>query len=159
MDNIRFYDNELDAAYVRQIFLKESSYVHLKFDDDFKDSAGSNHGSQTGGVTFKSGMENRAASLDMYNNSYIEFGNSTTDPRLTNGVYKDFSISMWVKSYNQATSSNANCYIGKHTRYRRESISFRILERGIENSDKESGCNSYDSSRAHFMDSLFDLRL
>jgi len=66
VDNVRFYDNELDAAYVRQIFLKESSYVHLKFDDDFNDSVGSNHGTQTGGVTFKSGLENRAASLNLY---------------------------------------------------------------------------------------------
>jgi hypothetical protein len=114
MDNVRFYDNELDAAYVRQIFLKESSYVHLKFDDDFNDSIGSNHGTQAGGVLFEKGMENRSAWLDGYDD-YIEFGNSTTDPRLTNGVYKDFSMSIWVKSHSPATTTNNNCYIGKHT--------------------------------------------
>ncbi|MGI6394480.1 MAG: LamG-like jellyroll fold domain-containing protein [bacterium] len=114
MDNVRFYDNELDAAYVRQIFLKESSYVHLKFDDDFKDSVGSNHGTRTGGVLFKKGLENRSAWLDGYN-GYIEFGSSTTDPRLVNGVYKDFSMSIWVKSHSSATTTDNNCYIGKHT--------------------------------------------
>ncbi|HPA57936.1 MAG TPA: LamG domain-containing protein, partial [bacterium] len=114
MDNVRFYDNELDAAYVRQIFLKESSYVHLKFDDDFNDSVGSNHGTQTGGVLFKEGLENKSAWMDGYND-YIEFGSSTTDPRLTNGVYKDFSMSIWVKSHSSATTTDNNCYIGKHT--------------------------------------------
>ena len=87
MDNVRFYDNELDDDYVKQIYLKESSMVHLALDDNYEDSAGSYDGWQNNGVVFKSGMENRAASLDGYND-YIEFGTPTTDPRLTSGSYK-----------------------------------------------------------------------
>ncbi len=113
MDNVRFYDNELDADYVKQIYLKESSMVHLALDDNYEDSAGSYDGWQNNGVVFKSGMENRAASLDGYND-YIEFGTPTTDPRLISGSYKYYSISLWVKSNSAATTSNNNCYIGKH---------------------------------------------
>jgi len=113
MDNLRFYDKVLTAEEVKQIYVKESSTVHLAFDDDYDDSAGSYDGTQTGGVIFKSGLENRLAYLDG-SNDYIEFGTATTDPRGTNGSYKDYSISMWVKSNTAATSSNNNSYIGKH---------------------------------------------
>ncbi len=109
IDNIRFYDNELDADSVNQIFLKESSMLHLALDNNFEDSIGNNNGSQTGGVQFEKGMENRSASLDGIND-YIEFGTNATDPRGVNGNYKDYSISIWVKS----DAVGTNCYIGKH---------------------------------------------
>lgn len=84
IDNLRFYDKVLTIEEVKQIYTKESSMVHLAFDDNFEDSAGSYDGNQTGGVIFKSGWENRSAYLDG-SNDYIEFGTATTDPRGTNG--------------------------------------------------------------------------
>lgn len=113
MDNIRFYDTEIDANYVQQIYLKESSLVHYTFDDNLEDSGPNGYdGTNAGDAGFDFGMENRSLSLDGSYYSFAELGNF--DPRGNDGV-NGFSISMWVKSDVQATSSENNCYIGKHT--------------------------------------------
>ena len=113
MDNIRFYDKVITAEEVMQIYAKESSDLHLKFDDDYEDRVGSADGSPSNtGVDFIEGMENRAIDLSgsSSDNEYVEFGTNATDPRGTNGSYKDYSISLWVKS----DAVGTNCYIGKH---------------------------------------------
>ncbi len=111
MDSVRFYNTKLSEEEVKEIYNKESSILHLNFDNNFLDDRDEADGTQTGGVVFKEGMENRAAYFDGVND-YVEFGTGTTDPRNSAGRY---SISLWVKSDQQATSSNNNSYIGKHT--------------------------------------------
>ncbi len=111
MDNVRFYNEQLDATEIRGIYNSESAKIYLPFDVDFDDISSYLNGSQTGGVTFRAGINNNSAYFDGVND-YVEFGTGTTDPRNNNGEY---SISLWVASYESAGSSNNNSYIGKHT--------------------------------------------
>ena len=111
MDDIRIYDWNITADEVREIYYKEAAAIHLRMDDSFNSSsAGYIPGNQAGGAFFKQGMENRSVYLDGIND-YVQFGYGTTDPRSSGTKY---TISMWIKSDAQATSSNNNAYIAKH---------------------------------------------
>ncbi|MBO4441574.1 LamG domain-containing protein, partial [bacterium] len=116
MDNVRIYDWNITADEVREIYLKERAFLHLKFDNDLKDAVDTSRiGTQTGGVSFKQGMENRSVYFDGVND-YVEIGNGLMDPRLwTNSTTSSYSFSLWVKSHSSATTSNNNSYIGKHS--------------------------------------------
>ena len=111
MDDVRIYDWNITADEVKEIYYKEAASLHLRMDDTFNSSAaGSISGSGVSGTTFKQGMENRSAYFDGVND-YVQFGSGTTDPRNSGTKY---TISMWVKSDEQASSSNNNAYIAKH---------------------------------------------
>ena len=114
MDDVRIYDWNITADEVKEIYYKEAAKIHLKMDDTFNASAGSIFGYGFGGATFKQGMENRSAYFDGVND-YVKFGTGLTDPRGSASTTKKYTISMWVKSDEQATSSNNNTYIAKHT--------------------------------------------
>ena len=116
MDSVRIYDWDITADEVREIYLKERAFLHLKFDNDLKDAVDTSRiGTQTGGVSFKQGMENRSVYFDGVND-YVEIGNGLMDPRLwTNSTTSSYSLSLWVKSHSSATTSNNNSYIGKHS--------------------------------------------
>ena len=110
MDSVRIYDWNITANEVQELYVKESAKLHLKLDDTFNDSIGTVTGNQSGGVTFKQGMENRSAYFDG-SNDYVSFGTGTTKPNGLSG----YSISLWVKSNAKATASNNNAYIVKQT--------------------------------------------
>lgn len=114
MDDLRIYDWDITADEVKEIYYKEAAKIHLTMDDTFNASAGSISGTGFGGATFKQGMENRSAYFDGVND-YVQFGSGLTDPRGSSSTTKKYTISMWVKSDEQATSSNNNTYIAKHT--------------------------------------------
>ncbi|MBR6245598.1 LamG domain-containing protein [bacterium] len=123
MDNVRIYDWNITADEVKEIYFKESAKLHLNMDDTLNDSAGTVTGSQTGGVIFKQGMENRSAYFDGVDD-YVNFGTGTTDPRDSGTTTKKYSISMWVKSDAQASSTNNNAYLVKHTESRADVFRF-----------------------------------
>ena len=114
MDNVRLYSWNITADEVKEIYLKESAKLHLKMDETVNDSAGSVTGSRMNGALFKQGMENQSVYFDGVND-YVKFGTGTTDPRSLGILAKNYSISLWVKSDSQASSSNNNAYIAKHT--------------------------------------------
>ena len=114
MDNVRIYDWNITADEVKEIYYKEASGIYLKMDDSFNSSVGSVTGSQVGGTTFKQGMENRSAYFDGVDD-YVKFGDGTTDPRSSGTTTRTYSVSMWVKSDEAATSSNNNAYLVKQT--------------------------------------------
>ncbi|MBP5434551.1 LamG domain-containing protein [bacterium] len=123
MDNVHIYDWNITADEVKEIYFKESAKLHLNMDDTLNDSAGTVTGSQTGGVIFKQGMENRSAYFDGVDD-YVNFGTGTTDPRDSGTTTKKYSISMWVKSDAQASSTNNNAYLVKHTESRADVFRF-----------------------------------
>jgi hypothetical protein len=86
--------------------------THLKFENDFEDNYGDNNGKNKNDpydVSFGEGREGVGIYFD--GNDYVEIGKGDFDPR---GAENSYSISLWVKSTEAATSSNANSYIGKH---------------------------------------------
>ena len=113
MDDVRIYDWNITADEVKEIYYKEAAKIHLKMDDTFNASAGSISGSGVGGTVFKQGMENRSAYFDGVND-YVQFGYGVTDPRGSGTTTRKYTISLWVKSDAQASSSNNNSYIAKH---------------------------------------------
>lgn len=113
MDDVRIYDWNITADEVKEIYYKEAAKIHLKMDDTFNASAGSVFGYGFGGATFKQGMENRSAYFDGVND-YVKFGTGLTDPRGSGTTTRKYTISLWVKSDAQASSSNNNSYIAKH---------------------------------------------
>lgn len=113
MDDVRIYDWNITADEVREIYYKEAAKIHLKMDNTFNATAGSISGSQVGGAFFKQGMENQSAYFDGVDD-YVKFGSGVTDPRGSGTTTRKYTISMWVKSNEQATSSNNNAYIAKH---------------------------------------------
>ena len=113
MDNVRIYDWNITADEVKEIYYKEAPSVHLSMDDTFDSSVGSITGNQVGGAYFKQGMENQSAYFDGVDD-YVKFGSGATDPRGSGTTTRKYTISMWVKSNEQATSSNNNAYIAKH---------------------------------------------
>ena len=113
MDDVRIYDWNITADEVKEIYYKEFANLHLKMDDSVNDSAGSVTGSLFGDSVYKHGMENRSVYLDG-SGDYVSFGTGTTDPRSSGTTTRAYTISLWVKSDAQATSSNNNAYIAKH---------------------------------------------
>ncbi len=113
MDNVRIYDWNITADEVKEIYYKEAASLHLSMDDTFDSSVGSITGNQVGGAYFKQGMENQSAYFDGVDD-YVKFGSGATDPRGSGTTTRKYTISMWVKSNEQATSSNNNAYIAKH---------------------------------------------
>ncbi len=114
MDNVRIYDWNITADEAKEIYYKELPSLHLKMDDSFKSSVGSITGTAGGGTAFKQGMENRAAYFDGVDD-YVKFGSGTTDPRSSGTTTRKYTISIWVKSDEAASSSNNNAYIVKQT--------------------------------------------
>lgn len=114
IDNVRIYDLNITADEVQEIYYKEVSGIHLKMDDSFNSSVGSETGTAGGGTAFKQGMENRSAYFDGVDD-YVKFGDGTTDPRSSGATTRKYSVSMWVKSDETATSSNNNAYVVKQT--------------------------------------------
>lgn len=110
MDDVRIYDWNITADEVKEIYYKEAAKIHLTMDNTFNATAGSIPGTQVGGAFFKQGMENQSVYFDGVDD-YVSFGYGVTDPRTSGTKY---TISMWVKSNEQATSSNNNAYIAKH---------------------------------------------
>ncbi|MBQ3368696.1 LamG domain-containing protein [bacterium] len=113
MDDVRIYDWNITPDEVKEIYYKEAAKIHLTMDNTFNASAGSISGSQVGGTYFKQGMENQSAYFDGVDD-YVKFGSGVTDPRGSGTTTRKYTISMWVKSNEQATSSNNNAYIAKH---------------------------------------------
>ena len=114
IDNVRIYDWNITADEVKEIYFKEASGIYLKMDDSFNSSVGSETGTAGGGTAFKQGMENRSAYFDGVDD-YVKFGDGTTDPRSSGTTTRTYSVSMWVKSDEAATSSNNNAYLVKQT--------------------------------------------
>ncbi|MBP5202355.1 LamG domain-containing protein, partial [bacterium] len=85
--------------------------THLEFENSLEDSVGDNNGTFYGSnsTTYQVGRNGKAL-LFNGTSDYLEFGKNF-DPRY-NGHY---SISMWVLSQEQASSTNNNCYISRHT--------------------------------------------
>jgi hypothetical protein len=77
---------------VTQIYIKESAYLHLKFDDDYEDRVAGNDGiphfnsAYSSGVDFIEGMENRAIDLSgsSSDNEYVE-------------LFSQFIITTWIR--------------------------------------------------------------
>lgn len=86
--------------------------THLEFEDSLEDGVGDNNGTFKGSnsATYQTGRNGKALVFNGTSN-YLEFGKGDFDPR-SGGRY---SISMWVLSQEQASSTNNNSYIGKHT--------------------------------------------
>ena len=114
MDNVRIYDWNITADEVKEIYFKEASGIYLKMDGSFNSSVGSVTGTAGGGTAFKQGRENRSAYFDGVDD-YVKFGDGTTDPRSSGTTTRTYSVSMWVKSDEAASSSNNNAYLVKQT--------------------------------------------
>ncbi|MBO4441728.1 hypothetical protein J5834_06380, partial [bacterium] len=86
--------------------------THFEFEDSLEDSVGDNNGVLQGSnsATYQAGKNGKALVFNGTSN-YLEFGKGDFNPRYS-GRY---SISMWVYSTEQASATNDNCYIGKHT--------------------------------------------
>ena len=85
--------------------------THFEFEDSLEDSVGDNDGVLRGLalLTYQTGRNGKALLFDGVN-GYLEFGKGNFDPRYEGS----YSISMWVLSTAQASSTNNNAYIGKH---------------------------------------------
>ncbi len=87
--------------------------THLEFEESLEDSVGDNNGTFKGSssATYQTGRNGKALVFNG-TSDYLEFGKGDFNPAQFGGRY---SISMWVLSTDQASTSNNNCYIGKHT--------------------------------------------